>query len=661
MARSRPKTRRHPRSNPRGILKLTGGGYGFVQTAEGEFFVPAAKLYGAFDGDLVELARISDNKGHQYSKAYGRSEERPCAKVVRVLDRAHETVLGRYEIAEPFGIVVPEDRRIPYDIFTMRAENPSLRDGDIVLVRITDYPGAQTAALGVVEERIGHESDANFGVEMIIARHRLETQFSEAACEQACNTGIDTGKALSEGYHDLRERRVFTIDPLDARDFDDALSIEALGEGRLRLGVHIADVSRYVPWNSALDLDAQKRATSVYLVDRVLPMLPEELSSGVCSLKPGQDRLVMTVDLFLDKGASLERYEIYPALIRSSERFNYEQIQGILDRKKADRSGAVQHPFSEDLDLLHQIAQAQLKKRVAAGGIDFVSSEAKVRLDEAGKAVEILIRKRTDATSLVEEAMILANVTVAKHLESRGFPCLYRVHGKPDADDLAQLVPILQEFDYLREVPMADFITGKPFCVQEVLRACKGRHEEELISSLILRAMSRAIYQPLCEPHYALAKAEYCHFTSPIRRYPDLVVHRMLKAELFGKSGTFEQELNCLERLGAASSAAERVAEMAERESQELKIIEYLQNDIGALFEAVVSGVTNFGLFVRLANTAEGLIPIRSLGGEYFSYDPKRHVLCGEESGRSFRLGQKLKVVLEAADPRLARLDFRLA
>ena len=668
-------TRRHPRSNPRGILRTMSGGFAFVKTAEGEFFVPASKLKGAFDGDMVELAAVSVNKGgRQPSKGPGKTGGKPTARVIRVIDRAHDTLIGRYEVAEPFGVVVPEDKRISYDIFTMRADNPGIRDGDIVRVRITEYPTPHTAALGVVEEVVGHEGDEALGVEMVVARHKLATRFSDAACEQAQGAVLDIGQALAEGYRDLRGRRVFTIDPFDARDFDDALSVEPV-DGLVRIGVHIADVSRYVPWNSPVDLDARQRATSVYLVDRVLPMLPEGLSAGICSLRPGEDRLTMTVDLYLDEECRLRRSDIYPAVIRSCARLTYDEVQAVLDRgplPKGEATGeaaagrppageeAAAGAFAQDLALLHQAAQGLALKRSEAGGIDFVTTEAKVRLDDAGKPVEVILRTKTDATSLVEEAMLLANQTVARHLRAQGIPSLYRVHAKPSEDGLAELVPILREFAYLKDVPAPDFIAGNPFCIQKVLAACKGRPEEELLSSLVLRAMSRAVYQRECEPHYALAMDAYCHFTSPIRRYPDLVVHRMLKVGLFGRSGTFEQEVNRLDELAGKSSKAERVAEAAARESQELKIIEYLQDDVGALFDGVISGVTSYGFFVRLANTAEGLVALKDLGREYFAYDAKRHMLTGEESGRRFRLGQKVRVVLEAADPRAARLDFTL-
>lgn len=650
----RKKTRRPLRSNPRGVLRVRADGYGFVHTAEGEFFVPATKMGGAFDGDLVELLPITVNKGHkQFEKVHAKTGERPTARIIQVLDRAYETLIGRYEIAEPFGVVVPEDRRIPYDIFTMRADHPDVNDGDIVRVKITTFPSKNTAATGVIEEVIGHDGDQAFAVDMIIARHKLETEFSESSIVQSMRAEVAEESALVEGYRDLRERTVFTIDPVDARDFDDAVSLER-EEGMWRLGVHIADVAHYVEWGSSVDLDARRRATSVYLVDRVIPMLPEALSNEVCSLKPGEARRTMTVDMYLDSAFQVRKFEIYPSLIRSAKRFGYDEVQRILD------SDDDTIPFTDTLSDFCHLAKQLMERREREGSIEFISTEAKVHLDAEGKPQEVVLRRKTDATTIVEECMILANTVVARFLHEKAFPCIYRVHEPPASDNLAELIPILQEFGRFKDLPASRFAAGNPFVIQEVLEKSKGRPEEELISSLILRAMKRALYQAQPSEHYGLARPLYCHFTSPIRRYPDLVVHRMLHALIEGKPATFEEQTNSLDWLAEHSSKMERIAEAAARESQEVKLAEYHERDIGARFEAVIAAVANYGFFVRLPTTAEGLVPVRSLGNEYFSYDPQRHILTGEDTGITYRLGQKVSVILEAVDVRLGQLDFRI-
>lgn len=925
MSRSRSHTRRAPRSMPRGTLVVHAEGYGFVRTAEGEYFIPSAKLGGAFDGDVVEIAPLSSaaSKAHRSSgRDAMRTGGRPAARVVRVVERAHETLIGRYEVADPFGVVIPEDPRIPYDIFTQRSAAPDIPHGALVRVRISTYPSRNTAATGVVEEVLGEADEPRIGVESIIARHKLETRFSDACLKEADGLRLDVEAALSRGYADLRDRCVFTIDPVDARDFDDALSLErldgsddmasagdapaspadgtagrsgktraqtgprALDEGVLRtpskalrilraglpaspggasgdlgstpassagssiemggpsvpvlsgvgwegagapvwrLGVHIADVSAYVPWGSAIDLDARNRATSAYLVDRVIPMLPERLSNDLCSLRPDEDRLSMTVDLYLDGKGRVNRYEVYPAVIRSKARLTYDAVQEWLDglgssgiaprpddadapfatdapavtdaSNAADAPAATVAPAAADapaavapaaadapaavvlaaanvpttsegrspyllrlsgqkraenglemsrtpqkLDLdaadcpeslkttsyshvdcpkdgkttcssqsdgreerheaagrppyaceaagklppaceaapeaprphgagiprqvadrlapLSRIGKLRAKLRRRAGGIDFPSTEAKVRLDADGRPTGVDLRRKTDATSLVEEAMILANEAVAHRLVAADSPALFRVHERPAADGLAGLIPVLEEFDWFARIDKTRFALGDPHAVQAALEASRGRSEGELVGSLLLRAMKRADYRPSCEGHYGLASEAYAHFTSPIRRYPDLVVHHMLKALLFGRSELHDQEASALRWLGRHCSEREREADAAARESQGLKLIELMESQVGEAFSGVVSGVAPYGLYVRLDNTAEGLLPVRRLGTEYYSLDAELHRLVGQDSGRTWRLGQRVAVVLTLADARRHVLEFRLA
>ena len=627
-----------------------------MRTAEGEYFIPESKMAGAFDGDLVEIAPLPARGAHT-----GASDERPAARVLRVIDRAHDTVVGRYEVAEPFGVVVPEDRNIPYDIFTMRADFPDVPDGALVRVRMTAYPSRHEAACGVIEEVLGIADESSVSVEAIIARNKLETTFSEGALAEADAAKLDEVGALAAGYRDVRDRFVFTIDPADARDFDDALSLEPARDftklGAVwRLGVHIADVSHYVPWNSSLDLDARRRATSVYLVDRVIPMLPEALSNGLCSLNPGEERRCMTCDVYLDQDWKPVGYDIYPALMRSRARLTYDEVQQALDGE-----GGLSDDVMQRVKYLSQFAKARVAARRAAGGLDFEFPEARVRLDDQGKPTGVDLRVKTDATSLVEEAMIMANEVVAQHLNERQFPALYRVHEKPSSDSLAALVPVLQEFSWFSRISPEQLVAGNPHAVQQVLAQSQGRLEANLVQTIVLRAMKRAEYKPTCDGHYGLASQAYTHFTSPIRRYPDLMVHRMLRAQLFGKPQKFDQEVAALPWIAEHASDMERVAEKAARQSQELKLIEYMAAFVGETFEAAVSGVAAYGMYVKLDNTAEGLVAAKRLGGEYFALDSVRHMLVGQDSGQVFRLGQRVNVVLETADPRAGRLDFRLA
>ena len=724
MSRNRSNTRGVPHAYPRGILSVMRGGYGFVQTAEGEFFIPIDKMNGAFDGDLVEVSPTRQERSRKaLARAASPSHKRE-ARVKRVIEHAHAELIGRYEIAEPFGVVVPEDPRIHYDIFTLLSENAGIPDGAIVRVAMATYPSRKEAATGTIIEVLGTDDDERLPIDLIVARRKLETQFSDAALAEAADARVDEQGALDGGYRDLRERFVFTIDPEDARDFDDAVSLERIeaenalsgmdgrvggangadgGEGvggtdsagragraeradsadsadsadgadsaggtggadgtdgaggkvpaqlRWRLGVHIADVSHYVPWGSSVDLDARRRATSVYLVDRVIPMLPEALSDDVCSLKPDAVRRTMTVDMLLDEAGDVIEVDVYPALIRSNARLTYEQAQKMIEHKDETELGSrIRH--------LSELAQKRMRMRERAGGLDFDTAEAKVRLDDAGAPVDIVLRERTDATRLIEEAMIAANEAVARYLRDAGFPCIYRVHDKPSRESLDGLVPVLQEFSWFSDVDVDAFVAGNPRAIGRVLAACEGRAEDGLVTTLVLRAMKRALYEADLSGHYALASDAYCHFTSPIRRYPDLVVHRMLKAALHGRPGNFDQQVSNMPWIAEHSSEMERIAEKAANESQECKIVELMEAHVGEVFSGTVSGVASYGLFVRLDNTAEGMVRIEDLGREYFALDSVRHTLTGSDTGKQYRLGRHVAVRLVEADSRTRTLRFR--
>ena len=643
-----------PRSNPRGRIDVRRGGYGFVRTAEGEYFIARKHMRGAFPDDMVEIAPI--RRSH---RGQGGSDRKKEARVVRVVERAHDELIGYFRHAEPFGVVEPVDPLIRHDIFTPLAEHPEIADGAVVRVAITAFPDRNTAASGHVVEVLGGEDDERIAIDLIVARHKLETTFSDASLAQAEAAEVAGDEALAQGYRDLRDRFVFTIDPVDARDFDDAVSVEEAvlpdGSAGWRVGVHIADVSHYVPWDSSVDLDARRRATSVYLVDRVIPMLPEKLSNDVCSLRPDEERRTMTVDMLLNARGEVVGAEPYLALIRSCARLTYDEAQGSIDG-----SWSLGSELDSRIERLSAIAKQRAALREEAGGLDFDTVEAKVRLDEAGYPIGIELRQKTDATQLIEEAMIMANEAVARYLRDAKFPCVFRVHEQPGHDALEGLVPVLEEFSWFKEVNQALFVAGNPHEIQKVLARVKNRPEGALVTTLVLRSMKRAVYSPQIAIHYGLASEAYAHFTSPIRRYPDLVVHRMLRAALLGRPEKFDQEVSNLTWLAEHSSEMERTAERAARDSQEVKIVELMEEHIGETFSALISGVATFGLFVRLDNTAEGVVEMDDLGREYFVLDPVRHTLTGSDTGKQFRLGRRIAVRLVEADRRTRQLRFRL-
>lgn len=671
-------TRSKPKGAPRGTFEANERGFGFVKTSEGEFFIPASKTRDAMDGDLVEIAPVRSDKkkapgtgavtpGRRGMGNRPRERKREEARIVRVVERRHTELIGTYEVAEPFGIVVPEDPRIKHDVFTKRSENPSIESGTMVRVRILEYPTRKSAAFGEVIEVFDAHGENDLAMERIISRYNIETAFSGGTIEEAQAAKLDVKDALASGYKDLRDRFVFTIDPTDAKDFDDALSVEEVADGEYRLGVHIADVSAYVPWTSSIDLDARRRATSTYLADRVIPMIPGELSENLCSLRPGEDRLCMTVDLLLDRHANLLEYDIYPAVMHSNARLTYDQAQMILDELPEGydpmRKGAAAEAdeLSWRLGACSHLAKARQSFRDSQGGIEFSTKEPKVMLDADGHATGIMVREKTEATELIEEAMVYANEVVATYLAEHDLPCAYRVHEPPATDALEALIPTLQEFKWFNAEMTAMLPTANPHVIQLVLDEAAGRSEQEMVTMLMLRAMMRAVYTPDNLGHYGLGLRYYCHFTSPIRRYPDLIVHRMLKQALGFEQNDYAGQVKALKWLCEHSSEMERNAEAASYDSQKAKIAEYMEQFVGEEFDAIVSGVVSYGLYVRLENCAEGLVPVRTIGDEYFAFDEAKHQLRGVESNTVYHLGQRVSVCLTDADPDLARLDFKLA
>jgi ribonuclease R len=574
--------------------------------------------------------------------------------VRRVLERAHETLVGTLHCADGLAAVRPLDEHIPYDIFidnrlaaidhvTVQAE-----DGDVVLVRITTYPGRIEAASGYIEEVLGRTDDGKVALEAIIRAHGFETSFSPAVLEEAASLAVLSARPEDAPLRreDLRERFVFTIDPADAKDFDDALSVDFI-DGQMRLGVHIADVSAYVAWNSALDLAARRRSTSVYLPDRVIPMLPAELSEGICSLAPGVERLAFTVDMLMEADGRVASCSFYPSLIKSSVRLDYDEAQKILDGEaEADEL------LRNRLFALHRLTKRLERRRLQRGAIGFDGVEAKLVLDTDGTPSEVRLRTKTAATSLVEECMILANEQVAAFMLKRSAPMVYRIHDEPFAAALDELVPTLQEFGYARD--------GAPQTsnqIQAILEASADAPEHRLISSLLLRAMKRAKYASAYTMHYGLASEAYTHFTSPIRRYPDLMAHRLLKAQLADMALPVDMA-GQLDWRCEQSSKGERDAEQASHEATAYKLCEYLEPFVGTRFSGIITAVSSAGLAVREdSTTAEGFVEREGLA-DGLEYDPARQRYHDRDTGASYRLGQPVNILLKSVDRTHARLRF---
>lgn len=645
MARNRRAEKARKGGSIVGRISMSRRGYAFVEADEGDIYIAARDTGGAMHRDTVSVRLMASQRGRGRSGA-----------VVKVLERANDTVVGRYERHGKIGIVVPLDPRIRTEVFIPSREGAGAQDGDIVVTRLTAYPSRHNAAQGVVDEVLGREGEPGLEIEVIIREHGLRTAFPDDVLAQAEAERLDADAELASGSReDLRGVFTVTIDPADARDFDDAISIEHVN-GHLRLGVHIADVSHYVAWDSPLDREARRRATSVYLVDRVLPMLPEKISNVLCSLNPAEDRLAFSVIMDLSPEGVVESYRLTPSVIRSDRRFDYDTVQSWLDGKDA-------FPDQESQRLLQaflRIARAIGTRRVARGGLDFETVEAKVILAEDNLTpVDVRIRQRTDATNMIEEAMILANEVVAEHMTRAGAPMVYRIHEDPDADALSHIALILKEFDY----PMQDVHDASPATFQRIIRFAHGRPEQRLINSLLLRALQRARYTDYLAPHFGLASDAYCHFTSPIRRYPDLLVHRLLRAQL---SGTLQVEPTVsitgeLEWLVEHCSEMEREAEAAEGDSVRVKLAEFMAEYVDEVFEGLITGVHSFGLFVQLDNTAEGLVHVSTMSDDYYHLEPERFMLVGEEHRRVYRLGQRMRVRILGVRPSEGLMDFEPA
>ncbi|WP_229772120.1 ribonuclease R family protein [Olsenella porci] len=644
-----------------GLIRVTRPGVATVDTAEGRFAVGRGGIREAMNGDEVQVS-LSTRRGGER-----------LAYVQAVLMRATTTFAGTYADAAPLGIVVPLDGRIRRDFFVLPEDDSASRlgvsDGDVVSARILEYPARHSSGVVTLDRRLGGADDLDLDMESVIASYDLATDFPEECCEQVEPVRVDVESALAGDpcRRDLRDRSCMTVDPTDARDFDDAVGARRV-EGGYEVDVHIADVTHYVPWDSPVDREARRRTCSVYLADRVLPMLPEKLCNDVCSLVPGSDRLCMSVLMRLDVHGNVTSFEVAPSAIRSRARLDYDTVDALLDGRAEEASlPAVEggpEAIAGQLRILDEVASLRREVRSLRGAIDFETREAKVILDERGKPQGVSVRERTRATGLIEEAMLMANECVASLLSQSDVPVAYRVHERPSHEDLKETLPVLGELGLLHGDLAERLVSGDPMAMQEVLRAAHGTQAEYLASSVLLRAQKRAVYLPRNDGHYALGARAYCHFTSPIRRYPDDTVHRALKALLHGELGSKEQArvAEALPQLCRDCSDRERVADSASRASQKVKMAELFSGHVGEDFSGMVVGVERYGLFVALDDTcAEGLLPVRALGDEWFAYDERLLSLTGEESGKRWRPGQRVAVTVTGTDPAHGRIDFALA
>lgn len=634
-------------------------GFGFVEI-EGrkeDLFIPEDKTGGAFHKDTVEVALLPEQSGRRQE-----------AQVLKILARGMTQVVGTYErTRENYGFVIPDNPRIVQDIFVPKEHSKGAVSGHKVVAEITDYGTGRRSPEAKIVEILGHVNDPGVDILSIARGFELPVEFPEKVLHQAERVSCDVSEADRAGRRDLRDVVMVTIDGEDAKDLDDAVSVSFDGE-KYHLGVHIADVTNYVQENSALDREALKRGTSVYLVDRVIPMLPHALSNGICSLNQGEDRLALSCLMTVNDKGEIVDYEICESVINVNRRMSYTVVKELLSVKEtADsllREYAGLLPMFREMEKLAALLR---QKRKARGSVDFDFPECKIYLDGEGHPVDIRPYERNVATDIIEDFMLAANETVAQHFYWLELPFVYRVHDVPDPDRLQKLSAFINNFGYyMKSVGRTGAKVGSeevhPKEFQKLLAKVAGTPEEAMISRMALRSMKQAKYSVECTGHFGLACPYYCHFTSPIRRYPDLQIHRIIKEQLRGRLQE-ERTVHYREILpdvAKHSSETERRADEAERETDKLKKVEYMEDRIGESFEGVISGITGWGIYVELPNTVEGLIHVSRLPGDYFCYHEETCEMVGEQTGRAFKLGMPVRITVESCDRFNRTIDFSL-
>lgn len=625
-------------------------GFGFVEIEgeEEDIFVPEEYTATAMHQDRVCVAVREEKKD-------GKRRE---GMVIRVLERGMKEIIGTYQSNRDYGFVISDNPKFSSDVFIPRKDSRDARSGDKVVAVITDYGSRNKSPEGKITEILGNMRSPGTDILAIVRSFGIPSEFPQRVQNQAMRVPDHVLEADLQGRMDLRHLRTVTIDGEDAKDLDDAISLTK-EKGIYHLGVHIADVSNYVQGGSALDREALKRGTSVYLADRVIPMLPERLSNGICSLNQGQDRLTLSCLMDIDEEGKVISHKIAETVICVEERMNYTDVRNILE----DTDPAAKKRYADLVPMFFLMKELSLllrKSRHNRGSIDFDFPESKITLDAAGKAVDIRPYETNAATRIIEDFMLLANETVAKEYCRGEFPFIYRTHENPDSEKVESLLTLLHNQGISVQKTKAE-ITPKE--IQEILERMEGLPNEPMISRLVLRTMKQAKYTTECSGHFGLAAKYYCHFTSPIRRYPDLQIHRIIKDNLRGRlkrEGKTEHYQAILDEVARQSSVCERRAEEAERESDKLKKAEYMSGHLGEEYEGIISGVTGFGLYVELPNTVEGLIHVNTLRDDYYVFDQAGYELRGELTKKVFRLGQKVKVRVEDADTMMKTVDFVL-
>lgn len=636
----------------RGKLQAHPKGYGFLipeDPRQPDVYIHANDMRGAMNGDTIMVRILSKGVGTQ----------RLEGEVARIVSRGNQQIVGTFQPHDGFGFIIPDDKRINRDIFVAKENYNGAVDGQKVVAEIIKYPEGRAAAEGRVVEILGHKDDPGVDILSIIRKYQLPEAFPEEVEAEAEQMPDVISESDLEGRRDLRHLPIVTIDGADAKDLDDAVYLERLENGNYRLYVSIADVGYYVKEGSPMDKEAYRRGCSVYLVDRVIPMLPRRLSNGICSLNPQVDRLTITCEMEFDPQAKIVRHDIYPSVIKTAARMTYDEVRQIV----VDENPEVMQKYEHLKDMFFLMKELALKLRefrMQRGAIDFDIHESKILVDEDGKPIDIVKRERTIAEQIIEEFMLAANETVAEHFYWLRVPFIYRIHEDPDSEKLMAFMEFVTNFGYIVKG------TGNkvhPRALQTLLEEIKGKKEETILSTMLLRSMKQARYEAESLGHFGLAAEFYTHFTSPIRRYPDLVIHRVIREVLINGSlneETIERLSEKLPDIARQSSDRERLAVDAERETDDLKKAEFMLDKIGEEFEGIVSGVTSFGMFVELDNTVEGLIRLSDMHDDYYHFHDRQMALIGERTSKVYRIGDEVKVRVARVNLDERTIEFEL-
>ena len=649
------ETKKGKLASPKDLQMATGTfigharGFGFVTPDAGgeDIFIPASETMGAMQKDRVLYKML--HKAEKGKKADG--------VIVRILERGQQRIVGTFEAgSKGYGFVVADDKKIAKDIFISRENTKGAVTGHKVVVEITDYGEDRRNPEGKVIEILGHINDPGVDILSVIRRYELAVEFPEEVYAEIEHLGTEVAEADKKGREDLRDLLTITIDGADAKDLDDAVSLKRLGNGNFELGVHIADVSHYVRENTALDKEAYARGTSVYLVDRVIPMLPHKLSNGICSLNPHVDRLALSCLMEVNGRGEVVSHRILESVINSDYRMTYTAVREILE----DGTPALLEQYAEILPMLEdmeELLQILGEKRRKRGSVNFDLPESKIILDENGKPIDIKPYEKSIATNMIEEFMLVCNETIAENSFWQEMPFMYRSHQEPDEDKLEKMEQFLRGFGYYLRKKDGEI---HPRELQKVLQKAEETDEERIITRMVLRSMMQARYTAENGGHFGLAAKYYCHFTSPIRRYPDLEIHRMIKKMLHGE---LDEKASAYYRRkmpdwAKHSSKQERVAEDAERDTDALKKVEFMEDKVGQIYEGIISGVTNWGIYVELPNTIEGMVALSQMDDDYYEFDEKKMLVFGKRTKKSYRLGDKVVVSVAKVDRMMGTIDF---